>query len=135
MEVIEAAREPLGFPCVMAMVQQAQQWLAEHQDMAPALAELAEEEEEEVSGAWWQVEDAEVDEALVRGAEERAVELLPATSGWARQCGKSGFGRPWDFTVGLVGKPSAGKSTLFNAATCGERRAKAIGIGLEIREV
>ncbi|CAJ1327374.1 unnamed protein product [Effrenium voratum] len=126
LEAAEVAREPLGFPSVAAMFGAAQAWVEEH---GPRLAKAGvgvaeeaeeEEEEEETDSAWWLREESEVDEALLAAAEQRARELLPESdteSGWARQCGAGSYGRSWDFVVGLVGKPSAGKSTLFNAAT------------------
>ena len=46
----------------------------------------------------------------------KAAELLPSSSSsssWARQCGAGAYGKPWKFTVGLVGKPSAGGEKLF----------------------
>jgi len=66
---------------------------------------------------------------MLERAERRAAELIPegalmSNSGaWARECGAGSYGRPWEFVVGLVGKPSAGKSTFFNAATQPEREA------------
>eukprot|EP00931_Biecheleriopsis_adriatica_P073096 TRINITY_DN47452_c0_g1_i1.p1 TRINITY_DN47452_c0_g1~~TRINITY_DN47452_c0_g1_i1.p1 ORF type:complete len:879 (+),score=181.36 TRINITY_DN47452_c0_g1_i1:47-2683(+) len=131
MEAVEAAREAVGLPSVMSMAQAAQQWVEEHE------AELAEraagggqgfgaetdkdEGVDDDADAWWLREEGEVDSKLLSEAERRAAELLPDGSdhqgSWARQCGAGGYGKPWDFVVGLVGKPSAGKSTLFNAAT------------------
>ncbi|CAK0869021.1 unnamed protein product, partial [Prorocentrum cordatum] len=123
----------------------AQLWVEEHQaeivavgaggaTAAAAAAEaLLEEDDEEGDKAnkWWLREEGEVDETLLRDAELRAAELLPSLLGdaaatWARECGAGGFGKPWEFVIGLVGKPSAGKSTFFNAATqpdCPEKEA------------
>ncbi|CAL1173944.1 unnamed protein product, partial [Cladocopium goreaui] len=132
MEAVEAAREPLGFPSVTAMVQEAQQWIEEHQGQLKAgeAGDSAQggpsEDEDADEGAWWLVEEAEVDEKLLLAAEKKASELLPdkaEKSAWARQCGAGSYGKPWTFTVGLVGKPSAGKSTLFNAGTRSEKEA------------
>eukprot|EP00435_Cladocopium_sp_Y103_P010845 s3835_g2.t2 len=133
MEAVEAAREPLGFPSVMAMLQEAQQWIEEHQGQLKAGGEAGDsaqggpsEDDDVDEGAWWLVEEAEVDEKLLLAAEKKASELLPdkaEKSAWARQCGAGSYGKPWTFTVGLVGKPSAGKSTLFNAATRSEKEA------------
>lgn len=134
---IEASREPLGFPSVFAMTQAAQEWAAEHAEAIAARAAVGasarggaagaagddaeDDEDAESAGAWWLKE--EVDEAALDEAEQRAAEIIPAGtaasegSSWARECGASGYGKPWEFVVGLVGKPSAGKSTFFNAAT------------------
>jgi len=134
MSVIEAAREPLGFPSIFSMVQAAQQWVEEHEGSlgAPAGArprDAGDEEREEdgseaLADKWW-LKDEEVDEMALKEAECQAAKLIPDPSqggrAWARECGASGYGRPWEFVVGLVGKPSAGKSTFFNAATRPER--------------
>ena len=40
-----------------------------------------------------------------------------------------GKGGSWSFTIGLVGKPSAGKSTFFNTATCFARQRQSDGKG------
>jgi ribosome-binding ATPase YchF (GTP1/OBG family) len=128
MAKVEAAREPLGVPSVLSMLQAAKDWTDEH---AVAIATgtstsctVADGDEDEAGpeAKWWLKED-EVDEAALREAEQKATELIPdlTQSAWARDCGASGFGRPWQFVVGLVGKPSAGKSTFFNAATRPER--------------
>jgi len=130
-EAAEADRGPEGFVCITSMFQAAQAWVEEHhakiQEAAASGgaraatkgAEEDEDEEEAESNAWWRHEEGEIDEALLREAEERAVKLLPdmSTATWARACGAGNYGRHWEFVVGLVGKPSAGKSTLFNAAT------------------
>ena len=62
------------------------------------------EEEEDVVGA-------EVVREWIRAATQEAV--LCADAAWGGE--ERGKGGLWKFVVGLVGKPSAGKSTLFNA--------------------
>lgn len=76
----------------------------------------ADDDEVEV-GRWWESEDT--DPALVEAA---TMEALDAETRLRRAQGTdapfvvgAGGGR-WTFVVGLVGKPSAGKSTFFNAA-------------------
>ena len=126
LDMVEASREPLGFPSVMAMVQAAQDWISEHEAQVSARIAKSEkseqqtEEAEDASNAWWLRDETEVDEALLAEADQRAAKLLPDVGDeklWARHCGAGSYGKPWEFIVGLVGKPSAGKSTLFNAAT------------------
>lgn len=127
----EEERQPLGFPSVLAMFQAAQQWIEDNADkLAVAAAgglpigiEEGDDALAEDSGAdaWWAREETEVDEALLKKAEGDAARLVPDNAdggaAWARACGAGGYSRPWEFVVGLVGKPSAGKSTLFNALT------------------
>ena len=133
LDAVEAAREPLGFPSVMAMVQAAQEWISEHEAKVTERAaghstETGElQEADDGPEAWWLRDETEVDEALLAEAELKAGSLLPdgdVDKSWARQCGAGSYGKPWEFIVGLVGKPSAGKSTLFNAATCPEVAGK-----------
>eukprot|EP00929_Paragymnodinium_shiwhaense_P118877 TRINITY_DN90777_c0_g1_i1.p1 TRINITY_DN90777_c0_g1~~TRINITY_DN90777_c0_g1_i1.p1 ORF type:complete len:929 (-),score=227.03 TRINITY_DN90777_c0_g1_i1:290-3076(-) len=132
---VEAAREPFGFHSLLPMVQAAQAWAEEHASTilsggsiaAPSKAEAADgadDEEDDVdapANAWWLREDWEVERAGLDKAEKKAAELVPdsglTAATFARECGASAYGRPWQFVVGLVGKPSAGKSTFFNAAT------------------
>jgi hypothetical protein len=129
MEAVESARAPLGFPSVLAMTQAAQQWFEDHSaEMAGRgtganTADSDDAADPADADAWWLNDDAEVDTAMLERAERRAIELIPdgsltaASGSWARECGAGRYGRPWEFVVGLVGKPSAGKSTFFNAAT------------------
>lgn len=127
LEMVEASREPLGFPSVMAMVQAAQEWISDHEaetcgraDPASGIREAEAEEAEDACDAWWLRDETEVDETMLAEAEKKAAGLLPDggdEKSWARQCGAGSYGKSWEFIIGLVGKPSAGKSTLFNAAT------------------
>lgn len=70
------------------------------------------EEDEETEVGWWHAEDIDLD--LVAAATQDAMGMAPIES---RDTGASAYGRRWEFAIGLVGKPSAGKSTFFNAAT------------------
>lgn len=49
-----------------------------------------------------------------KGAAAAAATATPALPRVMEECMWSAHGR-WDYVVGLVGKPSAGKSTFFNA--------------------
>eukprot|EP00928_Gymnodinium_smaydae_P095960 TRINITY_DN8361_c1_g1_i1.p1 TRINITY_DN8361_c1_g1~~TRINITY_DN8361_c1_g1_i1.p1 ORF type:complete len:909 (+),score=230.60 TRINITY_DN8361_c1_g1_i1:77-2803(+) len=136
MAAVEEAREPGSFS-IMQMVQAAQQWAEDHEaaiaergapaGAAGAAAAEAEGDEEgdddDVADRWWDMDEARLDEPLYVEAERRAKEFLPdsadgsASASWARASGAASYGRPWEFVVGLVGKPSVGKSTFFNSAT------------------
>jgi len=134
-----AATEALGEPMVFAMVQAAQDWLeAKAASGGGALLEASAapsneehdtetEDAEEVSAErWWDLE--EIDRALLESATLEAAESAAreaettttstsTTSGtgiW-REAGAAAHRRSWRLTLGLVGKPSAGKSTFFNA--------------------
>eukprot|EP00927_Polykrikos_kofoidii_P031627 TRINITY_DN27174_c0_g1_i1.p1 TRINITY_DN27174_c0_g1~~TRINITY_DN27174_c0_g1_i1.p1 ORF type:complete len:985 (-),score=186.35 TRINITY_DN27174_c0_g1_i1:68-3022(-) len=150
MAAVEASREPVGLPSILAMVQGAQQWVEEHAADLAARASAygtaapspisgdacnaggeTEDQEQTPADAWWLHEEAVVNEALLEQAERRSAEIIQetpampgqggASASWGRECGAGGYGRTWEFIVGLVGKPSAGKSTFFNAATRPER--------------
>lgn len=107
-----------GEQCIFQMASAAQEWLEAQccEDAPPgqvAHGDVEEsDEQEEDTSAWWNLED--IDLSLVAAATEEAVSMPPIE---ARDAGASCYGRQWHFTIGLVGKPSAGKSTLFNAAT------------------
>ena len=138
LDTLEASREPLGFPSVMAMVHAAQEWISEHEAEVTgrtadnANSKKADEQDEaedfeDGSDKWWLRDETEVDETLLAEAEQKAASLLPdggEEKSWARQCGAGNYGKAWEFIIGLVGKPSAGKSTLFNAATRPEGAGK-----------
>jgi len=141
MGAVEVAREPLGFPSIFAMVQAAQLWAEEYQCGAVRgggsggeADAAAEAEEQSLADSWWLKDDEDVDLLALAEAEREAARLMPDCGGggrcsgvgaqagvWARECGAGSYGRPWSFVAGLVGKPSAGKSTFFNAATRPDR--------------
>ena len=70
-----------------------------------------------VTNRWWEAETT--DQALVEAATMEALEAETALGPSARAHVpvRGGGGGRWGYTIGLVGKPSAGKSTFFNAAT------------------
>ena len=81
----------------------------------------AEEEEEDGEGGmidrWWESETT--DRTLVEAASREALDAdaVAVAKHGASRAPTGGKGGKWTFTLGLVGKPSAGKSTFFNAAT------------------
>eukprot|EP00727_Mastigamoeba_balamuthi_P004102 m51a1_g1369 hypothetical protein (651) ;mRNA; f:413045-415661 len=132
-----AAEELVGSSAVFSLVSVAREALASDDPLPAAPAEAAggcapqvtaqgvpqgpQEQREtlliQVSAdkRWWEGEQDE-DEcaaAVVEAAAQAAADDVPgAPSGAGGSCERS-----WEYVVGLVGKPSSGKSTLFNAAS------------------
>lgn len=133
MAAVECAREPPGSFSVMGMAQAARQWVEEHEAKIAERAAIgfgasairpdaaSDPSDEEAEDVWYRRKEVCLDDALFAEAERRAAEMLPdeqaSSQAWARISGAASYGKPWEFVVGLVGKPSVGKSTLFNAAT------------------
>ena len=118
-----------GMPCVMSLVYAAREFFEEG-GLAKGLAALPSEEksvsEDEV------IENEKQESSLTSSlppASDARIEKC-RQEGWLISCqmmenrsNNSGKGGSWkQFTIGLVGKPSAGKSTLFNAATAFARQ-------------
>lgn len=140
--VAEAAAEADGMPAVFLITEACRDWidlhlagyegLSRHKQRGPGLiaAESSRAAPSELLPNLGQGGDAlrlaedhwslaeECQEALVEQATRAAAELWAAGALPARSdAPPDRMGARWEFTVGLVGKPSAGKSTLFNATT------------------
>ncbi|KAK7481034.1 hypothetical protein BaRGS_00027753 [Batillaria attramentaria] len=89
----EQAGDLVGMAMVFTLVEVAQTWIGEH--IQPGMDESVESAVDA---------DTEEEEGELPSIVDRPVEDTKATGG------------RWQFVVGLVGKPSAGKSTFFNAA-------------------
>jgi len=114
--MMEAVDE--GSPSIWQMTTAGQEWLEGHLANytganAPGqqVQQEEEEEEEEVVIPWWDKDDIDM-EAMRAATEEAAAAGPPPAS---RDSGSQSYLKPWTYTVGLVGKPSAGKSTFFNS--------------------
>ncbi len=67
--------------------------------------------------SWWEVEDINMADVFAAGSAAGSVSLSTASrAAVGREAGNSSFHHEWKLVVGLVGKPSSGKSTFFNAA-------------------
>lgn len=114
------AKDNVGDPHVFSVISEAQEWLEDNFAAAVQAAGAASEAVlETTSAAETHTESASISAS---GDEEAAVaRLIEAASKSARHtfssCPSSGARGQWKYVVGLVGKPSAGKSTLFNAVT------------------
>ena len=127
-----AMKDEEGIPCVMSLVYAARDFFADG-GLAKATVSPPPEEGEDVP-----VEDS------VQDPSDSTSSLLPSSDARIKECRQQGWliackmldeynrsksnntggkGGSWKtFTIGLVGKPSAGKSTFFNAATAFARQ-------------
>ena len=137
-----AARPLLGSPAVYSVVTEAREWLDAAADGARTKDEGDEERRpgndagsgsrarddddsdalddvtdvtETSAARWWEREETDAAAVTAATAAASATEHSLRARGAPAPCVAAG-GR-WNFTVGLVGKPSAGKSSFFNAAT------------------
>lgn len=119
----EAAEAECGMPCVLPCVYAAREFF-ESGGMEEAVADVMVEESQA---------EADSGEAVHSSTIPGTALLKPVTAERIQECNLQGLeiarallqdnafdpgkGGSWKYTVGLVGKPSAGKSTFFNAAT------------------
>lgn len=111
-----------GEPAIFAATSAARDWidlqLPDGPDSASALpvADLSVADAHAVPAlvnSWWEVEDIDMSEVLSAGAAAGSVSFQFAAG---KEAGAASFANEWKLIVGLVGKPSSGKSTFFNAA-------------------
>ena len=138
-----SAREGAGGPALFSIIAASQEWLssAEWNVDGSTAATSADDDDEEDSGDCAinssgqrknpinhsvQLEQAgdEVEIALeserIRTAIDAAAAYCSSSNSYSSNgsgYGLKGGGGVWNFVVGLIGKPSAGKSTFFNAVT------------------
>ena len=135
----EVANQELGMPCVMSCVYKGRDFF-ENGGLAASLTNVSHDEKKQVDT------EMNIDEVMQENLEGKKSSLLqPSTKKRIKECIEEGLqiansilghqaatndaigpiledrnigkGGSWRYTIGLVGKPSAGKSTFFNAAT------------------
>jgi hypothetical protein len=126
--IINAATQAIascgGEPAIFAATSAARDWIDSHCPNGPSSASsvvgtpehsfnVADDSPAHVH-SWWEVEDIDMAEVLSAGAAASSVPLSQDAAG--KEAGTASFNREWKLIVGLVGKPSSGKSTFFNAA-------------------
>eukprot|EP01062_Namystynia_karyoxenos_P041261 TRINITY_DN3004_c1_g2_i2.p1 TRINITY_DN3004_c1_g2~~TRINITY_DN3004_c1_g2_i2.p1 ORF type:complete len:916 (+),score=318.62 TRINITY_DN3004_c1_g2_i2:68-2749(+) len=116
-----AAAEACGGPAIWAVLDAVREFIEgrDGDEAAPAPAD----EETPAQRALQAMQD-ETDEAReehARAAMAAAGAVPVGGEDWTAAWGRGG---EWKFVIGLVGKPSAGKSTLFNAATGDDQAAR-----------
>jgi hypothetical protein len=120
----EAAEAECGMPCVLSCVYAAREFF-ESGGMEAAVTDNVMIEESQA--------EADDEEVVDSSSTPEAALLKPVSADRIQECNLQGLeiarallqdnafdpgkGGSWKYTVGLVGKPSAGKSTFFNAAT------------------
>ena len=120
--VRDAVEACAGSPALFAAATALREWASENATAAASDAAADGQDGDEGDDApdvpkWW--EDEAVDPAAISVAAAEAAEAeVSAPPPPARGTGgAAAHTRAWKFTVGLVGKPSAGKSTFYNAAS------------------
>jgi ribosome-binding ATPase len=135
MAVQLAAQAELGMPSVLSCVYAAREFFESGamENAATGGEPLAAEEEAEVTedndgpslyaGVIKSATADRIHECNMQGLEIARQLLQPSTnSSSLSQADGASKGGSWKYTIGLVGKPSAGKSTFFNAATAFARQ-------------
>ena len=106
-----------GEPCLMSAIQAANDFIA---DYDPAAAEVPVEEEDATATESDNDEEgvaADVSSAEIAAYRAAAKEALKRREASATTAPPSKHRGEFEIVIGLVGKPSAGKSTFFNAVT------------------
>jgi hypothetical protein len=109
-----------GEPAIFAATSAARDWIDAHLPNGPSVnVDRVAQRSTVVDGpthvnAWWEVDD--IDMAEVQSASAAAGSVLYSEHLLGKEAGTAAFNHEWKLTVGLVGKPSSGKSTFFNAA-------------------
>jgi hypothetical protein len=113
-----------GEPAIFAATSAARDWIDCHLPDGPAsslVCHVAELPSGAADGccdvdaqAWWEVEVINLADVSSAGAAAGCTAYGPAAAG--KEAGAASFNHEWKLVVGLVGKPSSGKSTFFNAA-------------------
>jgi len=88
----------------------------EEEEADGELIRIATEEASAVHWAAWQGGDGEGAEGAGIGSAVEGQQQQAAAAAWEASA-STGQRGAWSYVVGLVGKPSAGKSSLFNALT------------------
>jgi hypothetical protein len=124
--VLDAANQAMsscaGEPSIFAAICAARDWIDSVLPNGPTFATVHSTSERfpfsdgnQVSvQSWWEVEDLDMAEVLSAGAAAGSITFSQTASG--KEVSASSFSHEWKLIVGLVGKPSSGKSTFFNAA-------------------
>jgi ribosome-binding ATPase len=137
MTVQEAAQAENGMPCVLSCVHAAREFFESGAMLSAGIGmeqQKADEKDDEImdagitepfqySGVIQSATADRIHECNQQGL-DIARQLLQISTGDAinHNGGTVGKGGSWKYTIGLVGKPSAGKSTFFNAATAFARQ-------------
>lgn len=140
--VRRAMEEEEGMPCVMSMVYAARDFFeggglsqsasSGHGDtrntaITSELNATIDDEEEPppsdgLTASLRSASSKRIEECTLQGLQIASAMLERTHSDDVGEVNGSGKGGSWKYTIGLVGKPSAGKSTLFNAATAFARQ-------------
>eukprot|EP01060_Flectonema_neradi_P011634 TRINITY_DN18682_c0_g1_i2.p1 TRINITY_DN18682_c0_g1~~TRINITY_DN18682_c0_g1_i2.p1 ORF type:complete len:794 (+),score=148.22 TRINITY_DN18682_c0_g1_i2:73-2454(+) len=102
----------LGSPMLYALKDMIVEMLSEISSRKEDTKEGDTSEEVQENGVLNETEEQRASNVLEATAIMQSIDILD--SDWSDAWGKGG---QWKYVIGLVGKPSAGKSTLFNAAT------------------
>ncbi len=123
MSILHAANQAIdlcgGEPAIFAATSAARDWIDSKLPNGPDSATANRDEVHCADDApaqaisWWELDDIEMAEVLAAGVAAASVSFQ-ATAG--KEAGAASFAHEWKPIVGLVGKPSSGKSTFFNAA-------------------
>jgi hypothetical protein len=114
-----------GEPAIFAAASAARDWVDSQFPNGPTSASFQQSPQCSLIAAdgaadehsWWEVEDVNMADVFAAGSAAGSVSLSTASrAAVGREAGNSSFHHEWKLVVGLVGKPSSGKSTFFNAA-------------------
>ncbi len=114
-----------GEPAIFAATSAARDWVDSQFPNGPTSASVQHSPQCSLIAAdgaadehsWWEVEDVNMADVFAAGSAAGSVSLSTASrAAVGREAGNSSFNHEWKLVVGLVGKPSSGKSTFFNAA-------------------
>ena len=120
--VHDAVEACAGSPAIFAAATALRDWASENATAVASDAAVDGQDGDEGDDApgvpkWWEDETVEPAAIALAAAEAAEAEVNAPPPPARGTGGAAAHTRAWKFTVGLVGKPSAGKSTFYNAAS------------------